>query len=86
MELEPVRVEIDRSKDELKLLAEHDPPMGTFRTEDGRKIYQMPLGIGPGGGKYGALLESHDERYEVIVTVFTNFHDDEDRSDCSECR
>ena len=54
------------------------PPWGAFRASDGRLIYQFPLGLGPGGGAYGALLRCRDDRYEIVLIQSTNFHDDED--------
>lgn len=54
------------------------PAWGTFPTTDGRGIHQFPLGLGPGGGAYGALLPCRDARYELAVVQSTNFHDDED--------
>jgi hypothetical protein len=54
------------------------PASGTFPATDGRSILQFPLGFGPGGGAYGALLPCHDSRYELVVVQSTNFHDDED--------
>jgi len=54
------------------------PATGIFPTADGRSIYQFPLGMGPGGSAYGALLPCRDSRYELVVVQSTNFHDDED--------
>jgi hypothetical protein len=36
------------------------------------------MGFGPGGSAYGALLECRDNEHEILVTVVTDFHDDED--------
>jgi hypothetical protein len=57
---------------------ELSPAIGIFRTADGRSIYQFPLGFGPGGSAYGALLPCRDTRYELVLSQHTNFHDDED--------
>lgn len=54
------------------------PAWGIFPTADGRSIHQFPLGFGPGGSAYGALLPCRDSRYELVVVQSTNFHDDED--------
>jgi hypothetical protein len=51
---------------------------GAFRASDGRPIYQLPLGLGPGGTAYAALLACRDDRYEIVLIQSTNFHDDED--------
>lgn len=53
-------------------------PVGVFPASDGREIYQFLLGFGPGGSAYGALLESRDGKHELVVTVVTDGHDEED--------
>jgi hypothetical protein len=54
------------------------PATGAFPTADGRSRYQFPLGFGPGGSAYGALLPCRDSRYELVVVQSTDAHDDED--------
>lgn len=54
------------------------PATGSFKTSDGRSIYQFPMAMGPGGFSYGALLACRDPGYELVVVQQTDFHDDED--------
>ena len=51
--------------------------IGVFPTTDGRSCYQFPLGFGPGGSAYGAILPCRDSRYELVVVQSTDFHDGE---------
>ncbi|CAN5204975.1 hypothetical protein BH23VER1_BH23VER1_24670 [soil metagenome] len=53
-------------------------PLGVFPASDGREIYQIFLGFGPGGSAYGALLECSDNKHELFVTVLNDGHDEED--------
>ena len=54
------------------------PATGVFPTTDGRLCYQFPLGFGPGGSAYGALLPCRDSRFELVIIQTTDHHDDED--------
>jgi len=53
------------------------PATGVFPAADGRSIYQFPLGFGPGGSAYGALLLCRDSRYELVVVQSTDYHDED---------
>lgn len=53
------------------------PAIGVFPTTDGRSCYQFPLGFGPGGSAYGALLPCRDSRYELVMIQTTDHHDDQ---------
>jgi hypothetical protein len=46
--------------------------IGTFKTADGRVIQQMPLGFGPGGSEYAAILQCKDQRYEIFISELTD--------------
>ena len=78
----PDRAELEKWLREVPTrMPRHQSSLGIFQAKDGRPLYQFLAGMGPGGGAYGALIQCRDSRYELVIIMTTDFHEDEDQKE-----